>query len=254
MEAVLSTLGREMYCDGRHRGFMVPWSLLSPLCRRWSRNRPPDSGRVDALVQHRLHGGYVPLLLHVAIVKEATGLACYDGNHRREMLDRLMAEHGRDEHVIVDVLTAATEEEVFAAFSAVNQAVSVPASYVECVEDNADKALIREQILELVKRYEKSYPSHVSSSPRFHAPHFNRDAFIDNVYDLYRAFERRITVPEIGGLLNVLNEWYSKERLCQAHAMYKSHVIDKCRKTGLYLFLDRAVPIAHVREVFLHLG
>ena len=246
MEAVISSLGQELYQHGKHRVFLIKWNLISPLCKKWSRNRDPDHGRVSEMVDH-FHRGHIPRLIHLAHVAEE-GLVCYDGNHRREVFDRVA--DGADIMCLVDVLFDACQNDVYRAFNDINKAIQVPAMFFD--DGNVEKCIgreIKDEILALVKEYETKYKAFVSTSPRYHAPNFNRDCFIDNIYNIYNQFNGTLSINDITKALERLNNDYAKGIRCRPHSSYKESIIEKCKKGGLWLFIDKVIPFEHVQQV-----
>lgn len=242
MISIFNNLGKQIYSANAHTGFVIKWSLVSPLCKKWSRNRDSDQDRVDEMIEHYTRGGYLPRIIHLAEIK-GEGLVCYDGNHRREVLDKC---HD-DQECVVDVMFDATQADVYKAFANVNKAVQVPAIYIED-QSGADNS-IKNDILQAVKEFEKQYKMYLSTSPRCHAPHFNRDTFTDNLFAIYNAFKGQVSVDKLIEALKRLNIEYSKGRICRVHEGYKSSVIDKCKKGGLWLFLEKTIPVEHVERV-----
>ncbi len=247
MENLLNSIGTLVSKQGRHSTYIVEWNLVKPIIKKWSRNRDPDMSRVQEMLIRVQNGGYFPALLHLADLKEE-GLVCYDGNHRREVLNHMTSGIPR---VIVDLLTSATQRDVYDAFDALNKSVQVPAIYFE---DEQTTSRVKEEILELVKHYETRYKSHASSSPRCHAPQFNRDTFVENLHKIWKHFDNKVSIPEIQTALERLNELYSQGRLCKPHNSHKPRVIEKCRESGLWLFIDRDILVEHVGSVLVSMG
>lgn len=241
MEQVLQSLGTQIYSKEKHQGFQVPWKLIGPLCRKWSRNRDPDMSRVQEMLAYYQRGGYIPCLIHLAEIR-GEGLVCYDGNHRREVFNQC----DDDIVCIVDVMFDACQNDVYKAFDHINKSVQLPAIYL----DNDDNdTTIKEEIIQLVRSYEAKYKAFQSTSTRYHAPNFNRDAFVENVYHMYQNFNGKMDIQGIAQLLEKLNIEYSKERLCRPHSTYKPHVVEKCKKHNMWLFLERTIPFEHIHRV-----
>lgn len=116
------------------------------------------------------------------------------------------------------------------------------------MEEHLDDEKIRNDITLLVKDYKMKYKSFVSVSRRCHAPNFSHEGFAENVYHMYQNFNGRLDVQRIGELLEKLNGEYAKERLCKPHSTYKQHVIDKCKKHNMWLFIERNIPFEHVHR------
>lgn len=242
MEVLFNSLGTQLIKRGRHITFLVDWNVVKPIVKKWSRNRDPDMERVTDLLTHVSNGGYFPPMLHVADL-EGEGLVCYDGNHRREALNAI----ANPPKVIIDLLTTASQKDVYDAFEALNKSVQVPAIYFD--EPSINTSNVREEILALVKKYESKFKSHVSPSARCHAPQFNRDMFVDNLYKIWTTLDGCLNVHELENGLDTLNNMYSQERICRPHSAYKPKVVQKCLETGLWLFIDREIPVDHLRTV-----
>jgi hypothetical protein len=244
MEHVIATLGKHIYSYNDHHGYTVRWDLIGPLCKKWSRNRDSDSTRVQEMLEHFHKGGYIPLHFHLAEV-QGEGLVCYDGNHRREVLNTLNAEEQKNVICIVDIMFDASQNDVYKAFSNLNKSVQVPAIYVE----KEVQFSVRDEIVDLVKSYESKYRPMLSTSSRCHVPHFNRDMFTDNIFIIYTHFNGLLSVSKIATILEQLNAEYAQGRLCNAHTTYRPNVIEKCKTHNLWLFLNRSIPVEHVQKL-----
>ena len=240
MENVFNVFANELYRCGRHVGYSVKFKHIDPICKKWSKNRNPDMERVKEMHEYYNSGGYIPKFIHLAELK-GEGIVCYDGNHRRELLKLI---NDGDIECIVDVMFSATDEDIYEAFSSVNRAVDVPEIYLEDVSN------IKDDVLELVKKYESNYKQFTSKSSRCRSPNFNRDVFTDNITKIYKYFNGTKTILEIEDALNKLNKEYANGKLCKSHSKYPLSVIDKCKKHGLWLFLEREVICEHVDKVF----
>lgn len=187
MDAIFNSLGQSIYNNNGHKGYIIQWKLIAPFCKKWSRNREPDMERVKEMVEYYNLGGYIPRMIHLAEIKEE-GVVCYDGNHRKEAFNVC-----NDETVmcVVDIMFNATQNDVYKAFNNINKSVQLPAIYVE---DSNDANNVKEEIIQLVKEYESRYKPFLSTSARCHAPHFNRDTFTDNIYNIYKFFGSAITL------------------------------------------------------------
>jgi hypothetical protein len=236
MENIFSSFASKIYTHGKHVGYILKYKHLKPLCKKWSKNRQPDMTRVRDMYEY---GGYIPKLIHLAELPEE-GLVCYDGNHRREFLQ--MVDDGETD-CIIDVMFNATTEEVVESFQTINKAVDVPEIYLE------DSMNIKDDVLELVKKYETGYKSFVSKAAKCRSPNFNRDVLTDNITKIYRYLNGTKSIKEIGELLNILNTEYAKNKICRSHENYKDTIIQKCKKYDLWLFLEREIPCEHVERV-----
>lgn len=236
MESIINTFGTEIYREKNHVGYIVLVKHMIPLWKKWSKNREPDMERVEEIISQ---GVYIPKFIHLAEL-EGEGLVCYDGNHRREVLRRLV-----DDNLmcIIDVMFNATHDDVYEAFMNINKGVEVPEIYLE------DTNNIKNDVMELVKSYETKYKTFISVSSKCRAPHFNRDVFTENITKIYQYLQGQKTIQQIGELLEKLNQEYSRGHMCKPHGTYKPNVIEKCKKHGLWLFLEREVSPEHVERM-----
>lgn len=236
MESIIQSFGKELYREKGHVGYRVHVKHMVPLWKKWSKNREPDQERVEEMVAR---GGYIPRFIHLAeLVGE--GLVCYDGNHRREVLKRTADETST---CIVDVMFHATHDDVYDAFVNINKGVEVPEIYME------DGDNILQEVTALVKTYETRHKPFISVSSKCHAPNFNRDVFTENITKIYTFLRGQKTIQEIGELLERLNTEYGRGHMCKAHGTYKPAVVEKCKKHGLWLFLEREVSPEHVERL-----
>lgn len=242
MKALIESLGKPLYQQHDHYGYLIDWRLIAPICVKWSRNRDPDQTRIEEMYQFYLKGGYIPAVIHLAELN-TEGLVCYDGNHRRELYNRLI---NQDEAlrlaVMIDVVYQSNQNTIYDAFNALNRSIQVPAIYLE----EQDSKKINDELLKIVKSYETKYKKFLSTSSRCHPPHFNRDSLLDNLYEIYKAFNGKIDVGELMGLLEELNKAYASGDICRPHENYRENVINKCKEHGLWLFLERRIPFEHV--------
>lgn len=246
MEAVFNSLGNLIYNIHGHYGFIIKWKLISPLCKKWSRNREPDMERVKEMIDFYNKGGYIPRMIHLAEIEEE-GIVCYDGNHRKEVFNLC-----NDEEImcVVDVLFNSTQNNVYKAFNNINKSVQLPAIYIEEQNDDNIDSSVKNEIVNLVRSYETKYKAFLSTSSRCHSPNFNRDTFTDNIYNIYKSFGCAISVSQIGNLLSLLNIEYSKGKMCSSHSYHKQQVIDKCKKYNMWLFIEKTIPFEHIDRLF----
>ena len=239
MESIFNSLGHCIYNFNGHTGYMIQWKLISPLCKKWSRNRDPDIERVNEMVEYYNKGGYIPLMIHLAELKDE-GIVCYDGNHRKEVFNTC-----NDEFImcVVDMMFGVTQNDVYKAFNNINKSVQLPAIYIE---ESSDENAVKGEIVKLIKYYETKYKPFLSTSARCHAPNFNRDVFTDNIYNIYKYLGSVVSIEQIGKLLDRLNNEYAQGRMCRPHSVYKQSILDKCKKYNMYIFIERTIPFEHI--------
>lgn len=243
MELIINSLGQKIYENNNHIGYLIEYNKIAPLCKKWSRNRDCDENRVNDIYNFYITGGYIPNIIHLAEIEEE-GLICYDGNHRREVFNKYIKNNNKSLTCIIDIIFSTSQNEVYNVFNNINKAVQLPAIYLE-KKDNI--MIIKNDIINLVKKYETNYKPFLSTSSRFQAPNFNRDVFVDNIYEIYQYFNGTIDINNIEKLLDKLNNEYSIENLCKPHNKYKKNLIDKCKKYNFWIFIDRTLHIEHIK-------
>lgn len=246
MEHIISQLGKHLYSSKNHKVYLIDYNKIAPLCKKWSRNRDPDNLRVSEMYKYYINNGFIPNTIFLAELDE--GLVCYDGNHRREMYNLVVKNIGYTKEIpcIVDVMFNSNLDNIYMAFENINKSVQVPVLYF----DETNSFTIKNDILNLVRKYVIKYNRYLSASNRYLSPNFNIDAFSDNLYEIYTYFDGTKNMKEIEEALDILNEEYKNERLCRPHECYNTYAINKCKKYGLYLFLDRKIIPQYIQEIF----
>ncbi len=236
---LFNKIGKLLYVDGTHYVYSLNWPTIAKFCKKWSRNREPDMKRVTEMIAYHKKGGYIPRHIHLAHILEE-GLVCYDGNHRREVFEKI-----GDVTCIVDVMFNATQESVYKAFDDINKSIQVSAIHLIIDET------VKTDIENLVYHYTVTYPTYVSTSARCLAPNFNRDRLSENLYDVYQSFDGRVSIEEIACMLDVLNN-ANKSGLFNPHDKYNRKVLNKCEKGGLWLFLEKTISPIDLRDLYGH--
>jgi hypothetical protein len=242
MEKTFKSHGKLIYDIDGHKGYLIEWKFVSEFCKKWSKNREPDQERINEMVAFFKNGGYIPRMIHLAETVEE-GMICYDGNHRKEVFNICYQQNCT---CIVDVMFSATQYDVFKNFTNINKAVQLPAMYID---ESPFENTKTNDILKLVKQYEQKYKMFLSTSPRCHAPQFNRDNFTDNLYSIYKAFGESLSIEQIGKLLEKLNDEYSRGNICKPHSSYKTSIVEKCKKHNFWLFIDKTIQFEHLERV-----
>lgn len=240
MNQLLTTIGTHISDNGNHSIYLIDWQLIKAFIKKWSRNREPDQGRIDEIIHFLNSDGYIPSLIHLAELEDE-GLVCYDGNHRREAFNKST----ESRKVLIDIIHNATQKEVIECFKNINKSVQVPELFFQ----ESVTIKIREEILGLVKQYETNFKEFLSTSARCRTPHFNRDTFIDNIFHIWKEYNGKYTIGEISALLIKLNEAYKDGKIGKCHSIYSEKIIDKCKKVGLWLFIDKTIPFEHITAI-----
>jgi hypothetical protein len=229
MEGVLSVLGKSVHVFGSHHVFLMDYSLVKTLVHKWQHNRDPDSLRVEEIAKSISQGGFPPIVLSVAELDSK--LVVYDGNHRREAMNR--CEYSGK--VLLDVVFHAQPADVIRLFQNLNKAVHVSDLYMEPEQTTN----VRLEITELVKELETKYKPFVSASNRCNAPNFNRDSLIDFVFHVFS--DHKYPVSQIQAGLEKLNEMYKQDMY--GRGLLRAGVLQKCAKYDFWLFRNRVIPI-----------
>ena len=243
MDSILQTVGTTVLEYHNHKIIIAEWSLVGPILKKWSRNREADSLRVQEIANHVCEGEFVPPVLHVADLKEE-GLVCYDGNHRRAAFMQVSLPTGFK--VVLDVLCNATQRSTFECFENLNKCVQVPAIYVD---DSDESHSVKEDILCVVQRFEKEYKPFLSTSNRPNAPNFNRDNFVDELYNFWKHHHGTFSVAEIELGLRDLNSLYTNKKIDPHTSKMKSSVLKKCQQYKFWLFKERHLNTDQLKQV-----
>ena len=238
---IIRKTGRQVYDIDGHIGYEISVSSMNTLLKAWSKNRQLDNTRVNELSRHLKQGGWVPPTIHVAHIP-VEGLVCYDGNHRREAY-RQISPCFENKTIILDILKKPTE--IYKCFNDINK--SVPVAQIDLLMDN-DFVKIRHELDNLVKKYEKTYSSFVSTSSRCNTPNFNRDNFKDQLFQYIQNKEYQINIQIIEEALNYLNNAYAKDIRSGADVKnLRATVLKKCREENLWLFAwKRDIPFEDI--------
>lgn len=219
--------------------YAIKYQHIYKFVEKWIGNRDADINRVNEMVSNYISGNYIPLHLHLAELNNK--LVCYDGNHRREMLNMLIDKRIVN-NIIVSIIFNANHDIIYKEFTNINKAIQVPALYFD---NQNDITQLKSEILNIVKEYEKKYKPFVSTSTRHLAPNFNRDRFMDELYDFYK--NHNCTLAQIHKALQKLNIAYSKQFMCN-HSHYNEKVLKKCKKYNFWIFINRRLNFEHVEK------
>jgi hypothetical protein len=253
MQNFIEKIGTKIYITQNHYGYIVLWNDIKMFIKQWNRNRAPDTTRVDEMIKFYKSGGYLPPIISIASLNDE--LVCYDGNHRRLVFNSI---EGEMFYCIIDIIFDATLKDIFDAFNDVNKSVQLPLIYIEEASSGSagsagstGGASNLQDITCVVKIFERNYKQFSSTSNRCRAPNFNRDSFVDNLYHIYKTLQCIYTVDDIHVALNDLNVEYSNGNLCRPHSVYSSKVLEKCKSYGLWLFIDKIIPVEHVEKMLI---
>lgn len=206
--------------QGNHTVYWMPAKIFNQLpIKRWKHNRPPDEPRVQEIREWIQTSKRVDGIIYLACVDNE--LVCYESNHRREALKGIEGLH----NILVDMMWDATDEQVKAEFFRLNKAISVPELFV------TEQHEIRvDELLQAVDGFCKNYAALKSNSRHPQRPNFNRDNFLDDLHHLTK--DLNIGVQEAMVRLRRLNTVLG----ARDKTKLSKTVVDKCEKSGLWLF------------------
>ena len=206
---------------GNHHIYWIPMKVFKALpISRWKHNRPPDKERISEIHQYMTTSKRVDGIIYLACVDQRE-LVCYESNHRREALVGITDV----EDILVDILWDATDEMVKAEFLRLNKAVSVPELYV-----SDDSPVDFNEVLRIRNEFCEKYKALKSTSKNCHAPSFNSDSVLDEFARVMK--ENKISATELWNRLMHLNSAMAM----RDRKKLTPKVIEKCEKTGLWLF------------------
>jgi len=208
------------YSHGSHQICIIPLDIFNGLpIKRWKYNRPPDKERVQEIHTYMTESKRVDGIIYLACVDKE--LVCYESNHRREALNGLTDVH----HILVDILWDATDEMVKGEFLRLNKAVSVPELYV--VEDTTINV---DELRRMTTQFCDTFKALKVNTGRPQAPNFNSDMVMGEFHRVMK--ENKIGSNELWLRLMRLNATMAS----RDHSKLSAKVIEKCEKSGCWLF------------------
>lgn len=206
--------------QGEHTVYWMKASVFAQLpIKRWKYNRPPDESRIAEIRDHILKTKRVDGILYLACINNE--IVCYEANHRREAMKGIEGLH----NILVDMMWDTSDEIIKQEFLRLNKAVSVPELFLE------EKSEISyEELRDIVDEFCKNYKSLQSPSKHPQRPNFNRDNFMDELYQIIK--ETGLTPEQVIHKLTILN---TQLRLKDKSDLSKT-ILEKCERTGLWLF------------------
>ncbi len=206
--------------QGPHTMYWMPALIFTQLpIKRWKHNRPPDDDRVQEIREWIKTSKRVDGIIYLACVDNE--IVCYESNHRREALKGIEGLH----NILVDMMWNATNEQVKSEFFRLNKAISVPDLFVD---EQTDVRV--DDLLAVVNGFCDNYGKLKSPNKHPHRPNFNRDNFLEDVYHIVKE-----TKQPIDAVMTRLTQ-YNQELRDRDKAKLSKAVVEKCERTGLWLF------------------
>lgn len=206
-----------------HYIYWIPAKILNELpIQLWKYNRPPDADRVTEIRVYMETSNRMDGMIYLAHLDRK--LVCYESNHRRQALKE-MTSVDKMAYILVDVLENATHEKIRDEFNRLNKAVSVPEIYI-----TPEPKISLEELRELTDGFCRNYASCKVNSNHPQRPHFNRDMISDEFYRIMK--EANLSLEDFTTRLTQVN----REMSMRDRKRLSAKVIEKCEKSGLWLF------------------
>ena len=214
--------------------------LLNYQIKNWEYNRPPDDIRCSEISNYLVKPDVQllqPFYLHYNSKEDMYYVL--DGIHRYTALEMIeYKELVNNKIVLIHVFTDLSKGMLVDIFENLNKTIPVPELYVVVDKHDTIQISIIEEIL---NDYKKRYKEHFSPNSTFCAPNINRESFTNLLTDLYKLHN----IKNKKGLEDVLSKTNNsiRERIesgMHTRALpnkFSEKQKDKCRKSGLYLFL-----------------
>jgi len=200
--------------------YIIDSQVLVKHVNKWKFNRPPDEERVKDLINYIKKNKRVDGIICIARLNNE--FICYDGQTRLEALKYISTRI----EVLVEYIEVNSHEELFDRFKNINKCVPVPDIYLE--NDNESTLEKTEWILNQLKHLFNGVQS-IRNNPQ--RPNYNRDNLHNFLTDYIQNTGQFLTKEEIWSKIIQFN---SNEK--ENSGEVSSKIIDKCNKTGCYLF------------------
>jgi len=226
--------------------------ILSANIVNWEYNRPPDLVRCNEIATY-IYAKRPELdwLFYITYLEhgQENMLSMVDGIHRLTALRIIHSEnikpvdfitpsrfgHGGnaewlyDKYILVSLRLNPSAGETIDLFQTLNKSNPVPELYIRNTDQ--DKRIIIE---EFVQDWMKKYKSHFSANVKPNIPNINRDRFIEILDIVYTKCKiTKLTQNRLAEKIGEMNQYI----MVNLPAKCKEKPIEKCRKTGCYLFL-----------------
>jgi hypothetical protein len=222
--------------------------LVLPI-KNWKYNRSPDAIRCNEIATHIIRAKQ-PIITMFYLVQTERGYDMIDGIHRYNALKRIMdrpvdyiadsIEWLLSSMITMTIMVNATEGQCVDTFQTLNRTIPVPELYIR-----RDPTDVKREVVEgVVNKWYDAYQTHFSATKKPVRPNMNRDVFIEDVvtklYEKYDTEDTELTIDDIDRRLIACN---TITRMELEEEDTPPTAIEKCRRTGFWLFMKKAHEI-----------
>jgi hypothetical protein len=215
----------------------------------WDYNRPPDPVRCKEIARNlHISNKEIESMFYICYDNTVKKFKIMDGIHRYTALQIVKRENSKsmdlltpneygsngdstiyNKTILINIRMYSTIGEQIDVFQTLNKSNPVPELYIR---DTSKER--REIVQEVVDFWQKKYKSHFSPTPKPNVPNINRDKFIDILDKLCDKY--KIRQENIQNLYDMLDEKNDELRNNIPKGL-KEKTLEKCAKSGCYLFL-----------------
>jgi len=247
-------------------------TLLSLNIVNWKRNRPAEMQRCEEIAADiSLRKPVLDSMFYFHYVNEDTEsvgkFECLDGIHRYTALSLLHKEcskpldllHSSDSlspkesidwlykrTVLLNIREGYTAEELTEIFRNINNCVPVPVTYLEEFDERKRKCA-EAVASHLQIRYRSHFVVEKNAQHKPNRPNITRNRLVNMITELYDSLKSEDM--EDTEILSEIQRWIENTNLyIQNHLIIgiPSSILEKCRKSGCYLFLYKPCEILQI--------
>ncbi len=235
-----------------HKIIKIPIKEFSEkFVQNWQYNRNPDLIRCKEIAKYIYKTERpVDTMFYLSFNGKTKLFDIIDGIHRYTALKIIEKENSKpedlltpsefghdknahwlfDSFIILNIRFNASEGEIIDLFQTLNKSISIPELYVR------DFTLERRNIIQNIsKKYQNKYPTHFSSSAKPQRPNINKDVFEDKLLDI--LYDKYNISNDNKDILEEKLEEINVKIANNLPKKISKTITEKCRKTGLWLFI-----------------
>lgn len=219
--------------------------LLDLKITNWAFNRQPDESRIEEIKNFICEPKkIINSLFHFSIDKKTDIYEILDGAHRYtaiKNIDYKIFEETLEKTVLIMVYINHSKGELIDIFDNLNKSQSVPEIYISKDIEEDEKKIIESVVLKWCSRYK----THFSPNINFRSPQINREIFTNLVMNIREQLNIK-KEEKLLDVLNILNNFVEshinstevpKNLERKLPKKFTDKQIEKCNKSGCYLFL-----------------